>query len=300
MQERDITLRQILDCLLKGTISDGPTMDIYGNWKMDIYRAADDLTRAVAIEWRSHLIVITAFWVRHALPLQKSGLDDVVLQRGYTIRQTPYGETVAIHDVNRLHRKIAAKLAKQPQLTGAELRFLRLEMDKTQAALADLLGTSEQTLSLWERERKKPIPETAAKLLQVIVDVLLVNHFMMKRGAIGKAIKKGLKLGTVVVLRSHRARLDDDAVRMPAGVVMRGELENSPPHHEGGGEEKIRRQSQAVGKIAERPLCLLFCVSSSLACRHLPTVHRPAPTGFAFTRDEAMEAFARCWFRKAC
>ena len=155
---------------------------------------------------------------------KESGLDDVVLQRGYTIRQTPYGETVAIHDVNRLHRKIAAKLAKQPQLTGAELRFLRLEMDKTQAALADLLGTSEQTLSLWERERKKPIPETAAKLLQVIVDVLLVNHFMMKRGAIGKAIKKGLKLGTVVVLRSHRARLDDDAVRMPAGVVMRGEL----------------------------------------------------------------------------
>jgi hypothetical protein len=61
MQERDITLRQILDCLLKGTISDGPTMDIYGNWKMDIYRAADDLTCAVAIEWRSHLIVITAF-----------------------------------------------------------------------------------------------------------------------------------------------------------------------------------------------------------------------------------------------
>jgi DNA-binding transcriptional regulator YiaG len=154
---------------------------------------------------------------------KESGLDDVVLHRGYTIRQTPYGETVAIHDVDRVHRKIAAKLAKQPQLTGAELRFLRLEMDKTQAALADQLGTSEQTLCLWERDRKKPIPETAAKLLQIIVDVLLVNH-LMKRGAIGKAIKKGLKLGTVAVLtpRSHRARFDDDAVRMPAGVFMPG------------------------------------------------------------------------------
>jgi hypothetical protein len=47
----------ILNCLLKGTISDGPAIDIYGNWKMDIYRAADDLTCAVAIEWRSRLIV---------------------------------------------------------------------------------------------------------------------------------------------------------------------------------------------------------------------------------------------------
>jgi hypothetical protein len=61
MQEREITLRQVLNCLLKGTISDGPAIDIHGNWKMDIYRAADDLTCAVAIEWRSQLIVITVF-----------------------------------------------------------------------------------------------------------------------------------------------------------------------------------------------------------------------------------------------
>jgi putative transcriptional regulator len=131
---------------------------------------------------------------------KESGLDDVVLRRGYATRQTPYGETVAIHDVEGVHRKIAAKLVKQPYLTGAELRFLRLEMDQTQAELAKTLGTSEQTLSLWERDRKKPIPETAAKLLQVIADV----HFLMKRmkrGDIDKAITRGLRLGTVAVLR---------------------------------------------------------------------------------------------------
>jgi hypothetical protein len=61
MQERDVTLRQILDCLLKGIISDGPAIDINGNWKMDIYRAIYDLTCVVAIEWRSRLIVITVF-----------------------------------------------------------------------------------------------------------------------------------------------------------------------------------------------------------------------------------------------
>jgi hypothetical protein len=61
MHERDITLRQILNCLQKGIVTDGPAIDIHGKWKMDIYRAADDLTCAVAIEWRSHVIVITAF-----------------------------------------------------------------------------------------------------------------------------------------------------------------------------------------------------------------------------------------------
>jgi len=61
MQERDITLRQILNCLQKGTVTEGPAIDKYGNWKMDIYRAGDDLTCAVAIEWSSHLIVITVF-----------------------------------------------------------------------------------------------------------------------------------------------------------------------------------------------------------------------------------------------
>jgi DNA-binding transcriptional regulator YiaG len=150
---------------------------------------------ALALD-RHYRVLKTAMPYRY----KESGLDNVVLRRGYTIRQTPYGETVAIHDVDGVHRKIAAKLVKQPHLTGAELRFLRLEMDKTQAELAETLGTTEQTLSLWERDRKKPIPDTAAKLLQVIAD----GHFgltfnLKKRGAIDQAIKKGLRLGTVAV-----------------------------------------------------------------------------------------------------
>ena len=66
------------------------------------------------------------------------------------------------------------------------------------------------------------------------------------------------------------------------------------------GGTRYRIRFRAGQGLYSRPLCLRFCVSSSLACRHLPTVRRPAPTGFSSTRDEAMEAFARCWFRKAC
>ena len=61
MPERDITMRQVLDCLRNGIITEGPVIDIKGNWKMNVYRQADDLTCAVAIEWRSRLIVITTF-----------------------------------------------------------------------------------------------------------------------------------------------------------------------------------------------------------------------------------------------
>jgi hypothetical protein len=62
MPDDGITMRQVLDCLRMGIITEGPAIDIHGNWKMDIYRRVDNLLCAVAIEWRTHLIVITAYY----------------------------------------------------------------------------------------------------------------------------------------------------------------------------------------------------------------------------------------------
>jgi hypothetical protein len=61
MPKRGIPIRAIIDCLRKGVITEGPALDIYGNWKMNIYRQTGDLTCAVAIKWRTHLLVITVF-----------------------------------------------------------------------------------------------------------------------------------------------------------------------------------------------------------------------------------------------
>jgi putative transcriptional regulator len=97
-----------------------------------------------------------------------SGLDGIVLQNGYTIHKTQYGRGVSITNVERLHREIGSMIIRQLHISGAELRFLRLELDKTQAELAALLGTSEQTVSLWERDRKASMPETAARLLRLL------------------------------------------------------------------------------------------------------------------------------------
>jgi DNA-binding transcriptional regulator YiaG len=96
----------------------------------------------------------------------ESGLQNVWLIDGYVIRKTPYGKSVAIHDVEALHRVIGRSLANQPKLTGAALRFLRKEMGLSQAALALLVGTSEQNISLWERRGR--IPKSSDRLIRVL------------------------------------------------------------------------------------------------------------------------------------
>ena len=89
----------------------------------------------------------------------ESGLRHVWLTNGYTVKQTPYGEAVSIQDAEGLHRLIGSIIARRPRLTGPELRFLRKEMGMSQKALADFVGTSEQSVSLWERRGRVPKAE---------------------------------------------------------------------------------------------------------------------------------------------
>lgn len=98
-----------------------------------------------------------------------SGLDRVFLATGYAIHATPYGEAVAIEDVDGLHRTIARALvcAGKP-ITGAEFRFIRKHLDQSQKALAALIGAEEQAISRWERAAAKPVPGMADRLLRVL------------------------------------------------------------------------------------------------------------------------------------
>ena len=94
------------------------------------------------------------------------GLRNVWLKNGYVIHKTPYGEGVSIQDVEGLHELIGRKLAMLPKLTGTELRFLRKEMGMSQRALGELLGTSEQNISLWERRGR--MPKVSDRLVRLI------------------------------------------------------------------------------------------------------------------------------------
>ena len=96
----------------------------------------------------------------------ESGLQNVWLKNGYVIHNTPYGKGVSIHDVAGLHKIMGRVIARQPKLTGAQLRFLRKEMGMSQSALAALIGTSEQNVSLWER--RGHIPKTGDRLIKAL------------------------------------------------------------------------------------------------------------------------------------
>jgi putative transcriptional regulator len=100
---------------------------------------------------------------------EDSGLDNIYLANGYVIHKTPYGKGVSIENTEGLHREIGKWLISLPKpLNGAELRFLRLEMEQTQRHLAEILATKEQTLRLWEKNRKKAMPGSADRLLRAL------------------------------------------------------------------------------------------------------------------------------------
>lgn len=62
-KQRKISRRQIELCVQRGTITEGPFFNQYGNWQVNLYRhaAGEEMTCTVAIEWATRLIVVTVF-----------------------------------------------------------------------------------------------------------------------------------------------------------------------------------------------------------------------------------------------
>ena len=61
---------------------------------------------------------------------RESGLDNIFLIDGFRVHKTKYGRGVSIDNTEGLHKAIGRWLIDLPKpLNGAELRFLRLEMD---------------------------------------------------------------------------------------------------------------------------------------------------------------------------
>ena len=99
----------------------------------------------------------------------ESGLDNVWLENGYKEKKTPYGMAVAIDDADGLHEVLALEIAnKQGRMTGKELRFLRVLLSLSQQGIAKMVGTTDQSMSLWERKGNVPISADALVRLLVL------------------------------------------------------------------------------------------------------------------------------------
>lgn len=96
------------------------------------------------------------------------GLRNVWLANGYEIKQTAYGEGVAIHDLDGLTETICLALTeKAGVLTGVELRHLRSAgMLLSQPALGKLMGIDGQSIARWEKTGR--VPRWADKLVRLL------------------------------------------------------------------------------------------------------------------------------------
>lgn len=96
------------------------------------------------------------------------GLDDIYLCGGYDIEPTPYGEAVSIKYEEELLEAIGIFLVTEKKvLSGKELRFLRKQMDLTQAELGRWVGLSAQQVARWEKDQYD-IPGPADHLLRIL------------------------------------------------------------------------------------------------------------------------------------
>lgn len=104
------------------------------------------------------------------------GLKNVWLTNGYTVRQTPYGEAVSIHDVDGLTRAICLALTeKSGVLTGTEFRFIRQGgMLLSQPALGKMMGIDGQSVARWEKTGR--VSKWADKLLRLLYVASAAGH----------------------------------------------------------------------------------------------------------------------------
>jgi putative transcriptional regulator len=98
------------------------------------------------------------------------GLENVWIEGGFDVVDSPYGSGVAIHDLDGLHQCIAHCLVNKPgSLTGREFRFLRTELDLSQSAMGELCGRGERMVRDWET-RDEPVDEPANTIIRVVYE----------------------------------------------------------------------------------------------------------------------------------
>ncbi len=62
-RQRDVNYRQVVECLRKGTLSEGPYQTSKGQWRCNVFRhmAGEQMTCVVEFDLPRRLIIVTVF-----------------------------------------------------------------------------------------------------------------------------------------------------------------------------------------------------------------------------------------------
>ncbi len=121
----------------------------------------------------------------HKEPLRYTGcgLDDVWLVSGYDTEVYDGEMTLTVRDLDGLHAAIGRSLIKRKKLlSGKEIRFLRQQLNLSQAKLAGLVGCDSQQVARYEKEQNR-MPGPMDRLLRMLfrehlADPIRVQDFL--------------------------------------------------------------------------------------------------------------------------
>jgi DNA-binding transcriptional regulator YiaG len=141
------------------------------------------------------------------------GLRYVWLANGYKVQKTPYGEAVAIDDLEGLTQAICMALSKKPsKLTGAEFRYLRNGIMLSQPNLGQMLGVTGQAVALWEKTGK--VPKMADTMIRLIYTAHTNGHEQVKN--IVTALNESERFTVTLSETSKGWRASTEAASKPA------------------------------------------------------------------------------------
>jgi len=110
------------------------------------------------------------------------GLDYVYLQNGYDVHETKHGKGISVRNAGGLHDAIARAIIEHlPRLRGQEVRFLRAQLNLSQAGLAKILQTRRGTVARWEGRPNQAITGTADTALRLFYAAKADGHATAQR-----------------------------------------------------------------------------------------------------------------------
>lgn len=113
------------------------------------------------------------------------GLDYVYLQNGYKVHETKHGKGVSISNADGLHDAIARMIVgSSERMRGQEVRFLRSQLNLSQAGLAKAMRHSRGSVARWEGDPTKPIPKAADAALRMFYTLKFANPELSKKSSI--------------------------------------------------------------------------------------------------------------------